>query len=83
MIFRIPPRSPDLNPIENFFHLVTQKLHNDALKKNIIKETKEDFEQRIKNTVMGFNISTINKIIQTMPKRVNLILKHKGKKLKY
>ena len=83
MIFRIPPRSPDLNPIENFFHLVTQKLHNDALKKNIIKETKEEFEQRIKNTVMGFNISTINKIIETMPKRVNLILKYKGKRLKY
>ena len=22
MIFAIPPRSPDLNPIENFFHLL-------------------------------------------------------------
>ena len=82
-IFRIPARSPDLNPIENFFNLVTQKLHSDAIKKNITKETKNEFEQRIRDTVMGFSKNTINKIIETMPKRVKLILKYKGKRLKY
>jgi len=25
-VFRIPPRTPDLNPIENFFHQVSRQL---------------------------------------------------------
>ena len=29
----IPPRSPDLNPIENFFHLVRRALAKDSIKK--------------------------------------------------
>ncbi len=30
-MFSIPPRSPDLNPIENLFHLIQEKLENGAL----------------------------------------------------
>ena len=32
-MFAIPPRSPDINPIENIFHLVRRQLQDDALKK--------------------------------------------------
>ena len=32
-IFAIPARSPDLNPIENIFHLTKRKLQGDALDK--------------------------------------------------
>ena len=34
-MFSIPSRSPDINPIENFFHLVKKQLNRDALKQNI------------------------------------------------
>ena len=37
-VFRIPARSPDLNPIENFFHTVTMKLNNDAIDKQITRD---------------------------------------------
>ena len=32
--FAIPPRSPDLNPIENLFHLVSKQLREDAIGKH-------------------------------------------------
>ena len=34
-VFKIPPRSPDLNPIENFFHTFTGRLNNDAIKNQV------------------------------------------------
>ena len=34
-IFKIPPRSPDLNPIENFFYLVSRELKKQAVRDNI------------------------------------------------
>jgi len=30
-VFSIPPRSPDLNPMENLFHLVRKQLNRDAI----------------------------------------------------
>jgi hypothetical protein len=33
--FAIPPRSPDLNPIKNLFHLVSKQLGQDAIDKQI------------------------------------------------
>ena len=32
-VFKIPARSPDLNPIENFFNTITMILNNDAVEK--------------------------------------------------
>ena len=42
-MFEIPARSPDLNPIENIFHLVCANLQKDALTKEIKKETSWNF----------------------------------------
>ena len=30
-VLKIPPRSPDLNPIENIFRIVSRKLEKDAI----------------------------------------------------
>ena len=38
-LFPIPPHSPDLNPIENFFHLIKRKLTKEAKEKKITYET--------------------------------------------
>ena len=34
---KIPPRSPELNPIENFFNLVSVRLAHEAVEKEIKK----------------------------------------------
>ena len=39
----IPPRSPDLNPIQNIFHLVKLCLDQEAISRNIIRESFDDF----------------------------------------
>ena len=39
----IPACSPDINPIENVFHLIKRKLNSDALQRNIKKEIYEEF----------------------------------------
>ena len=68
-MFKTPPRSPDLNSIENVFNLVVQKLNNGAIEKDIADET--------------FPVKVIDKIISTMKKRINMALKVKGQRIKY
>ena len=74
-IFAIPPRSPDINPIENIFHLVRKQLQKDALRKKITKESFAAFSERIKRTMKSIPVETINKTILSMNKRMQLIIK--------
>ena len=83
MIFSIPARSPDLNPIENFFNIAQKRLKKEAISKKITKETFEQFSERVKNTVMSFSAKEIDKIIETMDKRIKLVIKAKGQRIKY
>ena len=82
-VFRIPARSPDINPIENFFHQMTCKLEQDAFEKHITRETKEEFAERIKKTMAEFPVNRINKLIESMPRRVRLVIKAKGRRIRY
>ena len=50
-MFTIPACLPDLNAIENMFHLIRKKLHEDALLHEINKENFEKFAQRVKLTI--------------------------------
>jgi len=82
-IFPIPPRSPDINPIENVFHLVKRKLGQDAIDQNITHETYRQFSNRVIETIENFPIKTIDNIIESMNKRMSMIIKCKGRRLKY
>ena len=76
-------RSPDLNPIENLFHLVDKKLKQDAIDRNIEKETFKEFSNRVIDTVKNMDSKVIDNIINSMPKRIKDIIKVKGERLKY
>lgn len=82
-LFKIPARSPDLNPIENVFHLVGKQLRQDAMDKNITKETFDQFCYRIKKTLLNFSPAIISRTIESMNKRVNAIISSKGERIKY
>ena len=82
-LFRIPPRSPDLNPIENVFHLIGKQLKRDAIRNNLTRETFDEFCNRVKRTVMRFPQETIDRTISSMPRRVALVIKNKGLRTKY
>jgi len=83
LVFKIPPRSPDLNPIENFFHTLTKRLKSDALEKKITKESFEELSTRVKETVLRCSSTEIDKIIDSMDKRITAVLEEKGQRIKY
>ena len=79
----IPPRSPDINPIENIFHLVRKKLNSDAINHDITSESKDEFIKRVMKTMDEIPIKTINKTIDSLQKRMHDIVKCQGKRTKY
>lgn len=81
--FSIPARSPDLNPIENVFHNIKNLLRDDALNKKIYSENYEQFCQRIKRTMLNFPSDIIDRTIDSMPKRIDMVIKRKGQRTKY
>lgn len=82
-ILNIPPRSPDLNPIENFFHLITVELAKQAIDKKIEKESFEQFAMRCMKTMLEYPKSKVDKIIESMSTRVDMVIKAKGQRIKY
>ena len=82
-MFSIPPRSTDINPIENVFHLVKKQLNRDALEQNITQESDRQFSDRVKETILSFPVATIDNIIESMDKRMNMIIKKKGQRFRY
>ena len=82
-LLSIPPRSPDINCIENLFHIVKQLLEQDAIKYNITFETYEQFSERVETTIRNLNTDIINKTIESMNNRMDLIIEKKGQRTKY
>lgn len=82
-LLNIPPRSPDLNPIENVFHLAVRALEKDTMEQVIIHETYEQFVARVTRILHAIPISVIDKTIESVGKRINMIIANKGKRLKY
>jgi len=69
-VFSIHPRSPDMNPIENVFQLERKQLNRDAIRPNIIKQSYEEFQNRIKQTFLQFLTQIIDNIIKSMNKQI-------------
>ncbi len=82
-LLSIPPRSPDINPIENILHLVRKQLDRDALAKNICSESMEEFQDRLRTTFMGIPKEIIDRTISSMSSRMKGIIREKGECLKY
>ena len=82
-LLKIPPRSPDLNPIENMFKSVSDDLHDSAIEKQLERESFTQFKERVKDTIVQFPVAKINNLIESMDRRIQLILQTKGQRLKY
>jgi transposase len=82
-MFSIPPRSPDLNPIENVFNCIKADLKQQALDNEITNENLESFTERCRQTLLDYPIENINNTILSMPKRIDLVIELKGQRTKY
>ncbi len=82
-IFDIPPRSPDLNPIENLFNNVRRELHKQAKENRIEKETYKDFVVRVMDTIRNMPTDVIDRTIESLPGRMQMVINTKGDRSKY
>lgn len=82
-LLAIPPRSPELNPIENVFAFVKKELKAQAIENNIEMETYEQFSLRVKATLYSSSESRINNIINSYGERLSKLIVRKGGKIEY
>jgi transposase len=82
-LLKIPARSPDLNPIENVFHIAGKKLREDAISMNLSKETMPEFKNRIVKTLKAIPREIIDKTIESTRKRLKQIIANSGQRTKY
>ena len=80
IVMAIPAGSPDLNPIENIFAQVIFILENKAVQQNITKEKFSKFSAQVKDTFITLDREKINKVIDSMPKRLTTSLKPRDNK---
>ena len=78
--FSIPPRSTN---IENIFDCVKSELHTQAFEKNINNERFSQFSIRVKHTLENTPTKYIDKTIKSMPKKILMVIKSKGQRIKY
>ena len=82
-VFNIPPQSPDCSPIENVFNVVKQQLHQQTLEREIVHEDCKTSSNQVKQTLRNFSVSYIDKTIDTMNKRMAMIIKRRRKRIKF
>ena len=81
--FHIPARSPDLNPIENVFHLISKKIRVEAKLKHIERENFGQFSERCKRNLRDFSPEIIDNTISSMNKRIQMVIDNVGQRTKY
>jgi len=82
-VIKLPPRSPDLHVIENVFAIVNSQLRKQARDHKIRCETFEEFKGRVMNTFFTFPFVTVDRLIDSIPKRMNSVIRNRGVRLKY
>jgi len=82
-LHEIPPRSPDINVMESFFHLLRMDLEDEAISENITSETFEQFRDRVLRTLERLPVDVIDRTIESMKDRIEAIILSKWYRTKY
>ena len=72
-----------LSRMATILNLIDRKLKSDAIEQNITHQTSEQFSARVQNTLENYPMAEIDKIIDTMPKRMHQIINCNGGRLRY
>jgi len=73
-----PPNSADLSPIENLWHIVKQRVGA-----KFAIRTRAQLICAVKDVWEGIEPGVVLKLIDTMPRRVQAVLKAKGGPIDY
>ena len=83
ILLKLCPRSPDLAVIENVFPMVSRMLKRQALQQQLHRETFQQFKNRVISTFNPISVETVNNLICSMPKRIDMVIRNKGRHIKY
>ena len=72
-----------MNSIRNFFNIFAKDFKKQVVESNIRKETIEQFSERVKQTMLAYPVEKIKKIMETMDKKLPMVLTAKGMRIKY
>lgn len=81
VILDFPPKSPDLNPIENIWAEFQKRLNKKLF--NICISTKDDLLELIRETWKEIPVSFIKNCMMSMPERIKEVIKMKGGHTRY
>lgn len=76
-IMNWPSQSPDLNPIEHLWNIVKMK------RKGFKATSRDNLFQRITEIWQSIPVETLKKLVESMPERVQAVIKAKGGHTKY
>ncbi|KAK3541084.1 hypothetical protein QTP86_012316 [Hemibagrus guttatus] len=71
-----PANSPDLNPIENLWGIVKRKMRNK-------RQNADELKATVKETWASIPPQQCHKLITSMPRRIEAVIKAKGAPTKY
>lgn len=69
-----PANSPDINPIENVWKLLKDKIQG----RYNFPKTIDELKTALKEEWENLDISILDEVIASMPRRINAVLKAKG-----
>lgn len=72
-----PPQSPDLNPIENLWHILDLKIRKYHI------SNKEELKSRLREEWAKISFEITSKLVTSMPERLQAVLDAKGMHTKY
>ena len=58
-------------------------LKRQALQQQLRRETFEQFKNPVISTFHSIPVETVNNFIRSMPKRIGMVIRNKGKRIKY
>ena len=79
----LPPRSGDIHFIENIFYIVKMALEKYALDRDITHETFQEFSERVPTTFHNLHTTLIDRTVESMNNRIELLIKNKGQRTRY
>lgn len=72
-----PPQSPDLNPIENLWHILDRKVRQTKI------TSKEHLKQVLIESWNDLSVETLNNLVESMPRRLQAVINANGMFTKY
>ena len=74
-----PAKSPDLNPIENLWGVLVREVYKDGRQYDSVAE----LEKAVKLAWSRITVQLLKKLVNSMPQRINEVIKNHGKSTSY